>query len=351
MHTSQLPLDQFIKQNLENQDPRLLGVILSISSAITEISRLIGKGNLENILGDRNITNCQGENQKKLDVISNDIFINKLKSCKDVAGYASEEDEVEQFFDDNLSAPFLVAFDPLDGSSNIDVNVSVGSIFSVLNNAQASPKSGANFLQKGIQQIAAGYAIYGPATMLVLTLGKGSFGFTFDRELNNFYLTHPNLTVPSDTSEYSINSSNSRFWEPPIQRYVSECKAGKTDIRGKDFNMRWVASMVAEIHRILMRGGVFMYPKDSKDPSKPGRLRLLYEANPMSFLIEQAGGFSSTGRKRILQIDPESIHQRIPVILGSRNEIELIENYFHAYDKGEDQFSSFPLFGKRSLFR
>ena len=187
--------------------------------------------------------------------------------------------------------------------------------------------------------------------MLVLTVGKGTHGFTLDREVGNFILTHPNIRIPVDTSEFAINTSNERFWEPPVQRYIAECKAGKTDIRGKDFNMRWIASMVAEVHRILMRGGVFMYPKDTKDPSKPGRLRLMYEANPMGMVIEQAGGFASTGRGRILDVIPDQIHQRIPVILGSLNEVERIERYHQEYDSGSDQKYSSPLFKERSLFQ
>jgi fructose-1,6-bisphosphatase I/sedoheptulose-1,7-bisphosphatase/fructose-1,6-bisphosphatase I len=187
--------------------------------------------------------------------------------------------------------------------------------------------------------------------MLVITVGKGTHGFTLDREVGNFILTHPDIEIPADTSEFAINTSNERFWEPPIQRYVTECKAGKTDIRGRDFNMRWIASMVADVHRILMRGGVFMYPRDTKDASKPGRLRLMYEANPMSFVIEQAKGLASTGRQRIMDVQPENIHQRIPVVVGSRNEVERIEKYHHEYDTGSDQKYSSPLFGDRSLYR
>ena len=208
-----------------------------------------------------------------------------------------------------------------------------------------------NYLQPGRQQVAAGYAIYGPATMMVVTVGKGTHGFTLDREIGNFILTHPNFKIPTDTSEFAINTSNARFWEPPVHRYVSECQAGKTGDRARDFNMRWIASLVAEVHRILMRGGVFMYPRDTKDPSRPGRLRLLYEANPISLLVEQAGGRATTGRERLLDVMPESLHQRVPLILGSCNEVERIERYHAEHACGADRPYSSPLFNERSMFR
>jgi fructose-1,6-bisphosphatase len=246
---------------------------------------------------------------------------------------------------------YLLVFDPLDGSSNTDVNVSVGTIFSVLRyDGVAAPAAG-DFLQPGRQQVAAGYAIYGPATMLVITVGKGTYGFTLDREIGNFILTHPNLQIPADTSEFAINTSNARFWEPPVHRYVTECQAGKTGDRGRDFNMRWIASMVAEVHRILMRGGVFMYPRDTRDLSRPGRLRLLYEANPIALLIEQAGGRATTGSERMLEVVPQTLHQRIPLILGSRNEVERIERYHAEHALGIDREYSSPLFNERSMFR
>jgi fructose-1,6-bisphosphatase I/sedoheptulose-1,7-bisphosphatase len=248
---------------------------------------------------------------------------------------------------------YLLVFDPLDGSSNIDVNVSVGSIFSVLRASQDVVESGrdvteADFLQPGTQQVAAGYALYGPTTMLVLSVGDGVAGFTLDQNLGEFMLTHPDLQVPADTQEFAINASNSRFWEAPIKRYVDECLAGKTGPRGKDFNMRWIASMVAEAHRILTRGGVFMYPRDSKDTSKPGRLRLLYEANPIGFILEQAGGRASTGRQSILGVQPTSLHQRIGLVFGSKNEVERIEQYHAEPARVEVEI---PLFADRSLFR
>jgi fructose-1,6-bisphosphatase I/sedoheptulose-1,7-bisphosphatase len=267
---------------------------------------------------------------------------------------ASEEmDEPRQIPAEFKRGKYLLVFDPLDGSSNIDVNVSVGSIFSILRLPPEVVDSGrdvseADFLQPGAQQVAAGYAVYGPTTMLVLTVGDGVAGFTLDPNLGEFKLTHPDIRVPADTQEFAINSSNSRFWEPPIKRYVDECLAGKTGPRGKDFNMRWIASMVAEAHRILMRGGVFMYPRDTKDPSKPGRLRLLYECNPVGFIMEQAGGRASTGRQPVLGVQPSSLHQRIGIVFGSAHEVERIERYHH--DRTTTEVES-PLFGTRGLFR
>jgi fructose-1,6-bisphosphatase len=245
----------------------------------------------------------------------------------------------------------LLLFDPLDGSANIDLNVAVGTIFSVLVHGREEAPVEADYLQPGHKQVAAGYAIYGPSTILVLTVGQGTHGFTLDKEIGNFILTHPNLRVPEETDQFAINTSNERFWEPPMQRYVEECKAGKTGPRGRDFNMRWIASMVADVHRILIRGGVFSYPRDNKAPNKGGRLRLLYEANPMAMLIEQAGGLASTGRNRILDKQPEQLHQRVPVILGSKCEVERIERYHREFDSGEDQPFVSPLFNERSLFR
>jgi fructose-1,6-bisphosphatase I/sedoheptulose-1,7-bisphosphatase len=278
-----------------------------------------------------------------------------IRSCEWgglVAGMASEELEHPYPVPSEYTrGRYLLVFDPLDGSSNTDVNVSVGTIFSVLRHDTAAPPAASDYLQPGRRQVAAGYAIYGPATMLVVTVGKGTHGFTLDREIGNFILTHPNLKIPTDTSEFAINTSNARFWEPPVHRYVTECQAGKTGDRARDFNMRWIASMVAEVHRILMRGGVFMYPRDTKDPGKPGRLRLLYEANPISLLVEQAGGRATTGRERLLEVMPESLHQRVPLILGSHSEVERIERYHVEHASGADRPFSSPLFNERSMFR
>ena len=246
---------------------------------------------------------------------------------------------------------YLLSFDPLDGSSNIDINAPVGSIFSVLQAPRGTQAASAeDFLQPGSRQLCAGYAIYGATTMLVLTVGRGVHGFTLDRGFGEFILTHPKMTIPEESQEFAINASNQRFWEPPVKRYVAECLAGRGGARGKDFNMRWIASLVAEVHRILIRGGLFMYPKDSKDPAKSGRLRLLYEANPMAMLIEQAGGAASTGRIRIADLVPSELHERVPLILGCRAEVERIERYHLEHEQGLDCIYSSPLFKERSLF-
>jgi fructose-1,6-bisphosphatase I len=249
------------------------------------------------------------------------------------AGMASEELEDVHAVHGAADGKYLLLFDPLDGSSNIDVNISVGSIFSILKLPPGvnSIKEAA-FLQQGVKQMAAGYALYGSSTMMVLTTGKGVNGFTLDNNVGMFMLTHPDMTIPADTKEFAINASRARFWEPPVKRYIEECQAGKDGPRGKDFNMRWVASMVAEVHRILCRGGVFLYPADSENMKKGGKLRLMYEANPMAFIIEQAGGGGSTGRQRILDLQPTHLHQRVPVILGSRNEVERLDAYHAEFD-------------------
>ena len=354
MHLGRTTLSKFLIQQLEGiEGSRDLGALLiDVAAAVKTISSMAAKGALGGYLGKAGTENVQGEQQVKLDVASNDVI---LKSCEWgglVAGMASEE------LDDPYPIPaefprgrFLLVFDPLDGSSNADVNVSVGTIFSILRHDKKEAPKVEDFLQKGIEQVAAGYAIYGPSTMLVITVGKGTHGFTLDREVGNFILTHPNLRIPEDTSEFAINTSNARFWEIPVHRYVTECQDGKSGERGRDFNMRWIASMVAEVHRILVRGGVFMYPRDTRDPEKPGRLRLMYEASPISFLVEQAGGAASTGRARLMELLPHQLHQRVPVILGSKNEVERIVRYHWEHDKGIDRRYSSPLFNERSLFR
>ena len=323
-----------------------------IRLACKRIAYLIGKGALGGAQGAAAGENVQGERQMKLDVMSNDIFLRTNEWGGHIAAMVSEElEEVYAIPPQYPRGRYLLVFDPLDGSSNIDVNGTVGSIFSVLRCPEGvtEPAAG-DFLQPGTEQVCAGYAIYGPTTMLVLTFGRGVHGFTLDRELGEFILSHPDLRIPAATSEFAINTSNERFWEPPVKRYISECLAGASGPRAKDFNMRWIASFVAEVHRILIRGGLFMYPKDSKDPAKAGRLRLLYEANPMAFLVEQAGGAASTGRGRILEVQPDGLHQRAPVILGSKDEVERIARYHGEYDRGVDQPYSSPLFNTRSLF-
>ena len=353
MHQGRTTLSKFLIQQLKGSPEQsdLAALLVDIAAAVKAISAMTAKGELGGVLGSLDSTNIQGETQKRLDVMSNTAFINTFSMGGLVAGLASEEnDDPVEIDPQDGSGRFLAIFDPLDGSSNIDVNVSVGSIFSVLRAPEGRSPKTEDFLRPGRHQLAAGYAIYGPSTIFVLTMDKNTHGFTLDREVGNFILTHPHMEVPADTSEFAINASNERFWEPPVQRYVAECKNGKTDVRGRDFNMRWIASMVADIHRILMRGGVFMYPRDTKDLSKPGRLRLMYEANPMSFVIEEAGGIGSTGRERIMDLEPLDIHQRVPVIIGSRNEVERIERYHQEYDRGEDEQYKSPLFQERSLF-
>lgn len=304
-------------------------LINDVAVACKIISNAVNKGALVGVLGSAGTENVQGEAQKKLDVISNEVMLRCNEWTGHFAGLASEEmDDPYTIPDRYPRGKYLMLFDPLDGSSNIDVNISVGTIFSILR-APAGKKdvTTADFLQPGTQQVCAGYALYGPSTMLVLTTGNGVNGFTLDRNIGEFMLTHPTMSIPADTKEFAINMSNMRFWEKPVKRYIDECLAGKTGSRGKDFNMRWVASMVAEVHRILTRGGVFMYPKDTKDPSKGGKLRLMYEANPMAMIVEQAGGACTTGRQRMLDIKPEDLHQRVPVILGSKNEVDLVTKY------------------------
>jgi fructose-1,6-bisphosphatase I len=311
-----------------NPDLRLL--IEVVTRACKRISIAISKGALGGVLGEAGTGNIQGEAQKKLDVLSNDILLEANEWGGHLAALASEEmDEPVLIPEQYPKGGYLLLFDPLDGSSNIDVNISVGTIFSVLKVPEGVTGDCAEtaFLQPGAKQVAAGYTVYGPSTILVLTIGTGVHQFTLDREIGSFVLTQRDLKIPEDTKEFSINTSNARHWEAPVKRYIDECLAGKEGPRGKDFNMRWVASMVADVHRILTRGGVFMYPLDSKTKDKGGKLRLLYEANPMSFIVEQAGGAASTGRERILDIKPQKLHQRIPVILGSKNEVERVARY------------------------
>jgi fructose-1,6-bisphosphatase I/sedoheptulose-1,7-bisphosphatase len=335
-------------------------LLLDVALACKAIARTVAFGDLGSMLGQpapdvTTSVNVQGEEQKKLDVISNEYFTQMTEWGGHLAGMASEEmDHPYQIPATMQRGKYMLVFDPLDGSSNIDVNVTVGSIFSVLRAPQDVIDSGrdvveADFLQPGTEQLAAGYALYGPTTMLVLTVGNGVAGFTLDPNLGQFMLTHPNMQIPEDTHEFAINASNSRFWEAPVKRYVDECLAGKTGARGKDFNMRWIASMVAEAHRILMRGGVFMYPRDTKDAAKHGRLRLLYEANPVGMIIEQAGGRASTGREPMLTVKPTALHQRIGLVFGSKNEVERIERYHR--EPGAYKDDANPLFAERSLFR
>ena len=314
------------RDNHINADLRFL--IEVVARACKAISISIGKGALSGVLGEAGSDNVQGEVQKKLDVISNDILLEANEWGGHLAAMASEEmDHPHPIPHRYPKGEYLLMFDPLDGSSNIDINVSVGTIFSVLRCPEGMEPTEQAFLQPGTQQLAAGYALYGPNTLLVLTIGQGVHCFTLDREVGSFVLTQENLRIPEDTKEFAINMSNQRHWEAPVQRYVGELLAGETGPLKKNYNMRWIASMVADVHRILTRGGLFMYPRDAREPSKPGKLRLMYEANPMSFIIEQAGGASTNGYDRILDIKPESLHQRVSVILGSKEEVERVTAY------------------------
>jgi fructose-1,6-bisphosphatase I/sedoheptulose-1,7-bisphosphatase len=337
------------EQRRFNAPDGFTAVLNDIRLACKRISNLIAKGALAGATGSAGSTNVQGETQVKLDVMANEIFIRTNEWGGQLAGMVSEE--LEEPFPIPIEYPrgkYLLLFDPLDGSSNVDVNVAVGSIFSVLRcqDSQCQPTE-KDFLQPGVSQVCAGYAIYGPSTMLVLTTGHGVNAFTLDRDIGEFMLTHSDLRIPEETSEFAINASNSRYWEPAVKRYINECLAGKNGPRNRDFNMRWIASLVAETHRILMRGGVFMYPRDRKDLSKQGRLRLLYEANPMGFIVEQAGGRASTLRGPVLDVMPEEIHQRIGFAFGAKKEIERIERYHR--DHNDFEYEA-PLFNTRGLF-
>ncbi|OPF62125.1 MULTISPECIES: class 1 fructose-bisphosphatase [unclassified Hydrogenophaga] len=318
------------QQRVDGHIPGDLRLLLEVvARACKRISQAVNKGDLGEVMGTADTENVQGEVQKKLDIIANEVLIEANEWGGHLAAMASEEmDSIYLVPNRYPQGEYLLMFDPLDGSSNIDVNVSIGTIFSVMKKPEGSPGvSEADFMQPGSQQVAAGYCVYGPQTTLVLTVGDGVVMFTLDREQGSFVLTKENVTIPADTKEFAINMSNMRHWAPPVKRYVDECLAGKEGPRGKDFNMRWVASMVADVHRILTRGGVFMYPWDKRDPDKPGKLRLLYEANPMGWLVEQAGGAATNGHGRILDITPTKLHERVSVILGSKNEVERITAY------------------------
>jgi fructose-1,6-bisphosphatase I len=299
--------------------PAVKTVVNEIAAACARISRVVAGGAILGNLGAAGITNVQDEEQKKLDILTNDLLSDALKACKPVAGIASEE--LEHVETTGRQGGYLVTFDPLDGSSNIDVNVSVGTIFSILPAPEGREPTEADFLQPGRHQVGAGYAVYGPQTMLVLTLTSGVVGFTLSAD-DRWLLTHATSTIPADTAEFAINMSNQRHWAAPIRRYVDGCLQGKEGPRAKNFNMRWVASMVADVHRILMRGGIFMYPWDAREPTKPGKLRLMYEANPMALIVERAGGKATDGVTPILDLAPSKLHQRVPVVLGSANEVD-----------------------------
>lgn len=319
----------FLAKHLQGPHQAALTLMLDdINNACKKIAIAIDSGAIEGHMGNLVSENVQGEVQKALDVITNDIFVESNQRSGYVAAMVSEEVDsmIEIAEKHKQNGKYLLLFDPLDGSSNVNVNISVGTIFSILMGPGANPIL-ADFLQPGVSQLCAGYVLYGTSTMLVFTTGNGVNGFTLDTESGEFYLTHPDMKIATETQEFAVNMSNYRFWQEPIQRYIDECLQGEEGDRNKDFNMRWVASMVAEMHRILIRGGVFMYPIDSKLQSKGGKLRLMYEANPMAFIVEQAGGLATTGSQRILEIVPTHVHQRVPVIMGSKSEVERIMSY------------------------
>ncbi len=327
-----ISLTQYLveQQREHGRIPAQLRLLIEVvARACKRIAISVNKGALGDVLGVAGTENVQGEVQKKLDVISNEVLIEANEWGGHLAAMASEEmDTIHVVPNRYPQGEYLLLFDPLDGSSNIDVNVSIGTIFSVLRKVGHHHGVGEDdFLQAGRNQAAAGYCVYGPQTQLVLTVGDGVAMFTLDREMGTWVLTAENVQIPADTKEFAINMSNQRHWAPPVTRYIDECLAGKDGPRGKDFNMRWVASMVADVHRILTRGGVFLYPWDKREPEKPGKLRLLYEANPMSFLVEQAGGAASNGTQRILDLVPTKLHERVAVVLGSRNEVERVAAY------------------------
>ncbi len=323
------------QQRVDGLIPSQLRLLLEVvARACKSISQAVNKGALGGVLGTAESENVQGEIQKKLDIIANEVLIEANEWGGHLAAMASEEMEGIYVVPNRYpQGEYLLLFDPLDGSSNIDVNVSIGTIFSVLkkteglDNGRVSGVSEDDFLQPGNQQVAAGYCVYGPQTTLVLTVGNGVAMFTLDREQGSFVLTQEHVQIPVDTKEFAINMSNMRHWDAPVKRYIDECLQGKEGPRSKDFNMRWIASMVADVHRILTRGGVFMYPWDKREPEKAGKLRLMYEANPMSWLVEQAGGAATNGKQRILDIQPDKLHQRVSVMLGSKNEVERVTSY------------------------
>ncbi|CAN0619057.1 Fructose-1,6-bisphosphatase class 1 [Burkholderia multivorans] len=317
------------QQRVTNKLPADLRLLIEVvARACKAISYNVSKGALGDALGTAGSENVQGEVQKKLDILSNEILLDANEWGGNLAAMASEE--METFFPIPENYPrgeYLLVFDPLDGSSNIDVNVSIGTIFSVLRCPDGQQATEQSFLQPGTEQVAAGYAVYGPQTVFVLTTGNGVNCFTLDREVGSWVLTQSNMQIPEDTHEYAINASNARHWYEPVKRYIDELNAGKEGPRGENFNMRWIASMVADVHRILNRGGVFMYPADKRTPDRPGKLRLMYEANPMAFLVEQAGGAATNGTQRIMEVQPTGLHQRVPVFLGSKNEVERVTRY------------------------
>lgn len=320
-------ITQFLTTHCQSE--ALNSIMHSLTSACIDIADKVREGNIAGILGAANTINVQGEVQKKLDVIANDILKQALAQNPQVKGIASEEEDNPIAC--NAQGEYLVLFDPLDGSSNIDINVTVGTIFSILKTQPNADASTAEpYLQAGREQVGAGYVLYGPANLMLFTLGDGVFSFTLDVAQKTFFLQQEWVQIPPQTQEFAINMSNQRFWNPPMQRYVADLLQGEEGPLGKRYNMRWIASMVAEIHRIMVRGGIFMYPYDKREPHKPGKLRLMYEGNPMSMLVEQAGGRASTAYDSIMDIQPNAIHERVSVVMGSKEEVATVERYHQA---------------------
>jgi len=325
-----MTLAQYLNHHSAN--PAVTELITTVTDVGKTISQLLQKGALADILGEAGNQNVQGEEQKKLDVLANDLLLEALADNKHCAGVASEE--LDHATPANKDGSLLILFDPLDGSSNIDINMAVGTIFSILPyQRQGQVSADEDFLQAGNQQLAAGYLLYGTSTVLALTIDDNVTMFSLDPDSGDYLLVEEQVRISADTSEYAINASNYRYWQPPMQQYIDELIAGKTGVRGRDFNTRWVAAMVGDVHRILCRGGLFTYPFDTKDPNKAGKLRLMYEANPMSLLIERAGGMATNAITRILDIEPTDIHQRVPVVLGSKNEVAYVKQLHSAHNE------------------
>ena len=347
MHLGRTTLSKFLIEQLGDspEHGQMAALLVDVAAAIKGVAAMTAKG----ALGGGVRTDGR---KSRLEVMAHEEVLRSCEWGGLVAGMTSRRAESPHPIPPEYKrGRYLLLFDALTGAANFDLNVSVGSVFSVVPHDHDAAPELADYLRPGREQLAAGYAIYGPATMLVLTVGKGTHGFTLDREVGNFILTHPDLRITEDTAKFAVNTGNERFWEPPVRRYVDECKAGASGIRGRDFSMRWIASMVADVHRILMRGGVFMCPRCHKDAERPGDVQLLHEANPIAFLVEQAGGLATTGRRRVLDVTPKSLHEETPLIFGSRNEVERIERYHKEYDAGTDKPYESPLFKERSLFR
>lgn len=318
--------------------------VLALADASVLISDVIARGALDNRLGRVVARAGERDEQKEIDIIANDLIVEALKRGP-VAALASEEAELPIAL--HKDAPLLVAADPLDGSSNVEANVSVGSIFSILPRHPSSDGEAA-FLRPGSHQLAAGFFVYGPQTALALTVGHGTQIFTLDRTTRVYHLTARNISIPPEAEEYAINASNARHWDDSIRIYIHDCENGANGPRGHDFNMRWTGSPVADVFRILTRGGIYLYPSDNRKGFHQGRIRLMYEANPLSWIVEQAGGRSTTGRERVLDVIPAALHQKTPLICGSRDEVDRVMRIYSGQEfKGERS----PLFGRRGLFR